>query len=565
MKAQATQFSAPPAVISLILSHLYTHSPSFLHPLGEQGVGDLDLDIPSIQRYSLISREWKEQCQRLLFHNLDMGTMRRSPRLRAFLKSFPAATTAILPQTSDSSEAKEGERPPSPDATLIGHASSSHHGHGTLKERVNAYVTSRSLQTSPSGLALPTYVRILSLSIGHSYTTHIQATELADILSLFPFLYELRLSIEGNPPALPARALQQLEPNPSGGGTPPIEALRITLGPSLENPEILYQLLSVPWPIKFLSITQPNRLPVLPGQRHDDPKSIISKQVLDTLAPPTYKLLEYRTDAFPGWQALFEWVTLFAVQTINTLVVPPCPQSETLRLLAPQLQSLSLIYEPGVTQEVFEGMEDFPKMPELLELNLVNATLQKGSRIYQSIPMSVESFSMTLSARGRNNIRTILEICPTIPMRMEKVTVWAEPPNLASVRGTGHRGLMSGWESMVGEYRSMDGRLEVKKKIDDLPSMIPFTSIHTSRYDPWVSKRYMDRAVKDRPLPAPRTPPASAPQLLRRLLSTSGTRLGRALSLSRDKPGQGLSGIAGYRSRRQTVNTPAPAAAPVYT
>ncbi|KAG8821297.1 hypothetical protein FRC17_009877, partial [Serendipita sp. 399] len=377
---------------------------------------------------------------------------------------------------------------------------------------------------------------------------------LPDILSLFPYLYELRLTID-NAPALPARTIQALEAAPASNGNtayiPPIHALKLTFGANLANLEIVYQLLQLPWPVQFLSITQPSA----PAA-----STLIDSAHLQALTPPAYKLLEYRTDIFPGWEQLFEWVVIFSLETITSLTIPALsPANATLAFLAPSLKTLSLIYDsssisPSLATtgsgngnsngkgDLFEGMDAFPDMPELLELNLVNATLQKGGKYYQSIPMSVEFFSTTLSSRtaggGRNNIRQVIEICPTIPMRMEKITVWAlEMPSLASRSGVGTRGLMSGWESMVKSYTDLDGRLEVRRRIGEGSPMIPF--IQGPRDDRWVAKKYMDRTVKDRVIPPPKMTQGSTPQLLRRLLSNGGMvgkRLSRAWSVSREKP-----------------------------
>ncbi|KAG8860941.1 hypothetical protein FRB91_000137 [Serendipita sp. 411] len=557
-------YEFPPAVINTILSFLYAQPPSFYHPLGIEGAGDLDLDIPSLQNYSLISRTWREQVQRLLFHEVNLGSMRRSIRLRAFFKSFPLIT-GPSPSNSGNDNGNISTRPPSPNATVLSHGPQSESDH-TYVDHSEKLMDHFSKNTTPSGLPLPSYVRILSLSIGQNYTTHIQGTELPDILSLFPYLYELRLTIDGTP-ALPARTLQSLEPTSCGGAVPPIQALKLTLGANLTNMEIVYQLLQLPWPIQFLSITQPSPTTT----------SIVDPAHLQTLTPPAYKLLDYRTDLFPGWEQLFEWVVIFSLETITALTIPAVnPSNPTLGLLAPILKTLSLVYDSSSVSpslattgngkgDLFEGMEAFPDMPELLELNLVNATLQKGGKYYQSIPMSVEYFSTTLSSRtgggGRNNIRQVIEICPTIPMRMEKITVWAlEMPSLASMSGVGTRGLMSGWESMVRNYTALDGRLEVRRRAGEGTPMVPFVS--GPRDDAWIGKKYMDRAVKNRVLPPPKTTQGSTPQLLRRILSNGslvGKRLTRAWSVStKEKPNkqQGPADIKLGRERAATNASP---------
>ncbi|KAG8872229.1 hypothetical protein FRC20_009667 [Serendipita sp. 405] len=476
-------YEFPPAVINTILSFLYAQPPSFYHPLGIEGAGDLDLDIPSLQNYSLISRTWREQVQRLLFHEVNLGSMRRSIRLRAFFKSFPLIT-GPSPSNSGNDNGNISTRPPSPNATVLSHGPQSESDH-TYVDHSEKLMDHFSKNTTPSGLPLPSYVRILSLSIGQNYTTHIQGTELPDILSLFPYLYELRLTIDGTP-ALPARTLQSLEPTSCGGAVPPIQALKLTLGANLTNMEIVYQLLQLPWPIQFLSITQPSPTTT----------SIVDPAHLQTLTPPAYKLLDYRTDLFPGWEQLFEWVVIFSLETITALTIPAVnPSNPTLGLLAPILKTLSLVYDSSSVSpslattgngkgDLFEGMEAFPDMPELLELNLVNAT----------------------------------------------------------------------------NYTALDGRLEVRRRAGEGTPMVPFVS--GPRDDAWIGKKYMDRAVKNRVLPPPKTTQGSTPQLLRRILSNGslvGKRLTRAWSVStKEKPNkqQGPADIKLGRERAATNASP---------
>lgn len=281
------------------------------------------------------------------------------------------------------------------------------------------------------------YVRILSLGIGQNYQTHVQGTELPDILYMFPYLYELRLSLD-NPSALPLRTIQQLD-----SSSPPISALRLTLGSKQEAPDFVLQLLGLQWPLQYLSISQP----------HPSPSPWITAKDLQDQDPPSWKLNEFRTDGFHGWGAFLEWVTRNSLETLTVLHIPPSPQNATLALVAPRLRSLNLVYDPNA-QGGFEGMADYPAFPELQELTVTNAVLVTGSKIYQSIPMSVCYFGATLRVR----LRTLIEIIPTIPMRMETVTIYHEakvPPP-------------PGWEETIKHYQSVDGRLIMKRRLPEV-------------------------------------------------------------------------------------------------
>jgi hypothetical protein len=97
-------------------------------------------------------------------------------------------------------------------------------------------------------------------------------------------------------------------------------------------------------------------------------------------------------------------------------------------------------------------MSDFPPLPELQELTLKNAVLLTGQKYYQSIPMSVCHFGTTL----RIKMAKMIEICPTIPMRMETLTVLYEGK------------MTPGWERLVEHYTSFDGRLAVKRGARDV-------------------------------------------------------------------------------------------------
>lgn len=423
----------PQTVISRILRFIYAVQED------GTGVGDLNLDVPSLQAYSLVSRSWRTESQHLLFHQANFTSMRRFMRIRTGMKASPAVTA---------------------------------------------------------------HVRVLSLGIGQNYQTHVQGTELPDIMGMFPYLYELRLHLD-RPAALPMRTIQQL----SSPQTPPISALRITLG-TIESPDFLLQLLQVPWPLQYLSISQPHSLAT-------DAPCITAKE-LHEQTPPSWKLTEYRTDAFSGWEAVLEWVVLYSLETLTILHMPPAPQSVILTLVSPRLRSLNLVYDPTSPNNAFDGMESYPPFPELQELTLTNAVLTPGQKKYQSIPFSVCHFGTTL----RIKLRNMIEICPTIPMRMETITVHYD----------GNLGY--GWKDMVQDYVNLDGRLKMKRRLAEYPPMVPFHDV--PRDDTWLAKRAMDAAVADRVVPS--TPPPATPKLLRRLLSTGGTRLSRALSLSRDAP-----------------------------
>jgi hypothetical protein len=361
----------PPAVVDNILKYLYTNP---VHP--KLGYGDLQLDVLALQSYCLVSRVWRQQTQRLLFHQVNLTAMRRFVRIRPYMKTA-------------------------------------------------THITS--------------YVRILSLGVGNSYQTHIQGTELPDILSMFPYLYELRLHIE-NAAALPLRTIQQFTGGPGTPFIPPISALRITLGSTQQSPDIVLQLLQLPWPLEYLSISQP----------HSITPWVTAKELTD-LNPPSFKLREYRTDGFLNWEVVLEWAALYSLETLTVLHMPPSPENSILALLSPRLRSLNLVYDP-YTQTAFEGMADFPPLPELQELTLTNAVLLTGQTYYQSIPMSVCHFGTTL----RIKMAKMIEICPTIPMRMETVTVLYEGK------------MTPGWERMVEHYTSFDGRLAVKRGVADV-------------------------------------------------------------------------------------------------
>lgn len=339
------------------------------------GLGDMDLDITAIQAYALVSRPWRTEAQQLLFHQVNFNSMRRFMRIRTGMKAYPAVTA---------------------------------------------------------------HVRVLSLGIGQNYQTHVQGTELPDIMAMFPYLYELRLHLD-RPAALPMRTIQQL----ASPQTPPISALRVTLG-AQESPDFLLQLLQVPWPLQFLSISQPHTSVT------DTPW--ITAKGLHEQTPPAWKLLEYRTDGFSGWEAALEWIVLYSLETLVVLHMPPAPENPILALVSPRLRSLNLIYDPNVTNATFEGMQEYPPFPELQELTLTNAVLTPGQKKYQSIPFSVCHFGTTL----RIKLRNMVEICPTIPMRMETITVHYDGK------------LGYGWEEMVQDYASLDGRLQMKRRLPEV-------------------------------------------------------------------------------------------------
>jgi hypothetical protein len=361
----------PATVISNILKYLYAAKEG-------TGTGDMDLDVPALQAYSLISRAWRTEVQHLLFHQVSFTRMRRFMRIRTGMKATPAITA---------------------------------------------------------------HVRILSLGIGQNYQTHVQGMELPDILGMFPYLYELRLHLE-RPAALPLRTIQQL----SSPYTPPISALRLTLG-TIDSPDFVLQLLQLPWPLKYLSLSQPH------GSSSQKPW--ITAEELHEQNPPTWKLAEYRTDAFNGWEAVFEWAVLYSLETLTILHMPPSPHNTIMALVSPRLRSLNLVYDPyspKIANTTFDGMDEYPPFPELQELILTNALLNSGSKVYQSIPMSVCHFGTTLWIK----LRTMIEICPTIPMRMESITVF-------------HDGKLNyGWERMVQDYASLDGRLKMKRRIAEV-------------------------------------------------------------------------------------------------
>ncbi|PVG03538.1 hypothetical protein CPB86DRAFT_694872 [Serendipita vermifera] len=337
---------------------------------------------------------------------------------------------------------------------------------------------------------LTVHVRVLSLGIGQNYQTHVQASELPSVLAMFPALYELRLNLD-NPGPLPLRSLQMLE---SPTVVPPIRALRINIGSKQDSPDFILQLLlNNAWPLEHLSITQPAM------SFHATPW--ITAKDLHELNPPAWKLIEYRTDAFLNWQVIMEWVALYSLESIRVLHMPPAPNNITLGLISPRLKSLNLVYDPN-GKETFEGMDEYPPFPELLELNLTNALLIRSAGAYQSVPQSVTTFGTTL--KGMKVMR-LIEICPTIPMRMERVMAWYEQ---------GMWGLEIGWEGLVKHYTSYDGRLEVSQRNPALPYMVPF--VENPRFDGWAAKKYMDGVVAGRMIIKQPTPPTT-PKLLRML------------------------------------------------
>jgi hypothetical protein len=258
-------------------------------------------------------------------------------------------------------------------------------------------------------------------------------------MSMFPYLYELRLQID-NAAALPLRTIQQLSGGPGTPFIPPISALRITLESTQQSPDIILQLLQLPWPLEYLSIAQPYS--VTPW--------VTAKELAD-LNPPSFKLREYRTDGFLNWEVVLGWAVMGSLETLTVLHMPPSPGNPTLALVSSRLRSLNLVYNL-YTQTAFAGMSDFPPLPELQELTLTNAVLLTGQKYYQSIPMSVCHFGTTL----RIKMAKMIEICPTIPMRMETVTVLYEGETTP------------GWERLVEHYASFDGRLAVKRGVPDV-------------------------------------------------------------------------------------------------
>lgn len=361
----------PPVVIENILRYLYTNPTGF-----KPGSGDLELDVSALQSYSLVSRTWREQAQRLLFYQVDFVSMRRFMRIRPYMKS---------------------------------------------------------------AMHIASYVRVLSLGVGNNYQTHVQGTELPDIMSMFPYLYELRLHVD-NASALPLRTIQALTGAPGAPFVPPISALRINLSATQSSPDFVLQLLALPWPLEYLSITQPH-----------SSTPWVTERELGEAHPPSWKLHEYRTDGFVGWEAVMEWVVLFSLETLEVLHMPPAPKNATLALVSPRLRSLNLVYDP-YTQNTFQGMEEYPPLPELRELVLTNAILLPDQTYYQSIPFEVCHFGTTL----RIKLNKMIEITPRIPMRMETVNVFYDGK------------MPNGWQRMVEDYTNLDGRLAVRRRLPDV-------------------------------------------------------------------------------------------------
>lgn len=341
------------------------------------GVGDLNLDLSATVGYSLVSRSWREEAKKFLFHQIDFTSMRRFIRTQTFIRVSPT---------------------------------------------------------------LATHVRILSLGIGDNYHTHVQGTELVNVMNMFPYLYELRLSLDNPSPFTPA-ALQQL------ASTPPIIALRLTISEQDQPPDVVLQLLQVPWPLRHLSVTRPFAGPV----------HLITAESLQEETVPPWKLVEYRTDDFLGWENLFEWVVLSSLESLVVLHMPPSPQNTPLTLVSPRIRSLNLVYNPGA-RAVFEGMNEYPPFPSLKELNLTNATLAHDPKIYQSIPSNVACLGTTLNIK----VQPLLNILPTIPIRIGIITIY-------------HDGKMAtGWENMVKMYSNIDARLVMKRRLNSVRMNPPY-------------------------------------------------------------------------------------------
>lgn len=374
------------------------------------GVGDLNLDLSATINYSRVSRLWREEAKKLLFHQIDFTSMRRFIGMRTFIRTSPA---------------------------------------------------------------LATHVRILSLGIGENYHTHVQGSELPDIMNMFPYLYELRLFIDNPPPFSPI-TLGQLN------STPPIRALRLIVSETEQTIEVLLQVLQVPWPLQHLSVTRPFSR----GGHWITPELFQDQKV------PPWKLLEYRTDGFLDWEDLFEWIVLSSLETLIILHMPPSPQSTPLILVSPRLRSLNLVYRPKV-RTIFEGMGDYPPFPVLQELNLTNATLTHDYKIYQSIPQSVTWLGTTLNIK----IQPLVNILPIVPMRIEGITVYHDGKTA------------TGLGSMLRMYSNADPRLTMKRRLANSPCMVPFHG--TPRDNAVVNKEAMDRAIANRVVPLPeinRTP-----------------------------------------------------------
>jgi hypothetical protein len=283
------------------------------------------------------------------------------------------------------------------------------------------------MRTAP---AMATHVRVLSLGIGQNYHTHVQGTEMADVINMFPYLYELRLHLD-NPPIFNTETIQQLK------STPPIRALRITLSETDQCPDVLFQILQIPWPLLHLSVTRPFA---------SDVYWMTEEKIQEQKIPP-WKLIEYRTDGFLGYEVLLEWVVLNSLETLTVLHMPPDPRSTPLTLVSPRLRSLNLIHDPNASG-VFEGMWYYPPFPVLQELTVTNAILVPDPRIYQSIPPNVTYFATSLCIK----LQTMIGICPTIPMRIGSITVY-------------HDGKQAhGREDIVNDYMRMDPRLIMRRQ-----------------------------------------------------------------------------------------------------